>query len=81
ETPNYAANLRRMGWSDDDLAGGGSDALIDAVVIWGDADRIARRVREHHDAGADHVCVQVVSEDPDDVCLPQLRELAPALLG
>jgi probable F420-dependent oxidoreductase len=80
DTPNYAANLRRMGWSDADIAGQGSDAVIDAVVVWGDAHRIARRVREHLDAGADHVCVQVVSEDETDVCLPQLRELAPALL-
>ena len=54
--------------------------LIDAVVAWGDVDRIAVRVRQHLDAGADHVCVQVVSEDELDPCLPQLRELAPALL-
>ncbi len=79
-TPNYARNLRRMGWSDRDLAGDGSDALIDAVVVWGDVDRIAGRVREHLEAGADHVCVQVVSEDEEDVCLPQIRELASALL-
>ena len=80
-TPNYAQNLRRMGWTDTDISGQGSDALIDAVVAWGDADRIAVRVRQHLDAGADHVCVQVVAEDELDPCLDELRELAPALLA
>ena len=61
--PNYAENLRRLGYADDDLAGGGSDRLLDAVVVQGDADRIARRVRAHLDAGADHVCVQLRSAD------------------
>ncbi len=79
-TPNYASNLKRMGWTDADLSGQGSDAVIDAVVAWGDVDRIAVRVRQHLDAGADHVCVQVVTGDDGDVALEQLRELAPALL-
>jgi len=81
QTANYANNLKRMGWTDADIAGEGSDAVIDAVVAWGDEDRIANRVRAHLDAGADHVCVQVVSDDENDLCLPQLRELAPALLA
>ena len=80
QTENYARNLRRMGWTDADLRGQGSDSLIDAVVAWGDVDRIAVRVRQHLDAGADHVCVQVVAADELDPCLPALRELAPALL-
>jgi probable F420-dependent oxidoreductase len=79
-TPNYANNLKRMGWTDGDLARQGSDAVIDAVIAWGDVDEIALRVRQHLDAGADHVCVQVVAEEDDDVALAQLRELAPALL-
>jgi probable F420-dependent oxidoreductase len=79
-TPNYASNLRRMGWSDADLSGQGSDAVIDAVVAWGDVDRIALRVRQHLDAGADHVCVQVVTGDDGDAGLDRLRELGPALL-
>jgi len=62
------------------VQGQGSDALIDAVVAWGDADRIALRVRQHLDAGADHVCVQMVAEDDLDPCLDELRRLAPALL-
>jgi probable F420-dependent oxidoreductase len=81
QTPNYASNLRRMGYTDQDLAGQGSDRVIDATVAWGDVDQIAARVREHVDAGADHVSLQVVGEDDLDVCLPELRELAPALLG
>ena len=81
DTVNYANNLRRMGWADEDIAGQGSDRIIDALVAWGDVDHVASRVREHLDAGADHVCVQVVSDDERDVCLPQLRELAPALLA
>jgi probable F420-dependent oxidoreductase len=80
DTPNYARNLRRMGWTDADVQGQGSDALVDAVVGWGDVDKIAVRVRQHLDAGADHVCVQVVNEDEADPCLSELRELAPALL-
>lgn len=76
--PNYANNLRRLGFTDDDLADGGSDHLVDALVAWGDVDVVADRVRAHRDAGADHVCVQVVAGHRG---LPreQWRELAPAL--
>jgi probable F420-dependent oxidoreductase len=55
---NYVANLRRLGFRDEDVADGGSDRLIDAVIPHGSAQTIADRVREHLDAGADHVCVQ-----------------------
>jgi probable F420-dependent oxidoreductase len=79
ELPNYANNWRRLGYGDD-LGDGGTDRLIDAAFAWGDASAIARRVREHLDAGADHVCLQVISGRDDDVCLPALRELADALL-
>ena len=79
ELPNYANNWRRLGYGDD-LAEGGSDRLIDAAIAWGDADAIASRVREHLDAGADHVCVQVITGDDTDVCLPQLLELGERLL-
>ena len=80
QSPNYARNLKRMGWTDADLAGQGSDAVIDAVIAWGDVDRIAVRVRQHLDAGADHVCVQVVAAEDEGAGLEQLRALAPALL-
>jgi probable F420-dependent oxidoreductase len=58
--PNYANNLRRLGFTDDDLADGGSDQLIDALVAWGDESAIAARVDEHRAAGADSVCIQVL---------------------
>jgi probable F420-dependent oxidoreductase len=69
---NYLASLRRLGWTDADFADGGSDALIDALAVHGDAAAIARGVTAHLEAGADHVAVQVLNPDP----LPALRELA-----
>jgi probable F420-dependent oxidoreductase len=79
--PNYANNLRRLGYGDDDLAGEGSDRLIDAVIAIGDVDHIVRRVREHHEAGADHVCIQIRAESPSDPATAAFAELAAALLG
>jgi probable F420-dependent oxidoreductase len=73
--PNYANNLRDLGWDDADLADGGSDALVDAVVAWGDPETIIERVRAHLDAGADHVCLQPLAETPRDM-LDHLRALA-----
>jgi probable F420-dependent oxidoreductase len=78
--PNYTQNLRDFGFEDDDIAGGGSDRLIDAVIPWGDATTVAARVRAHHDAGADHVCIQVVAHRRD-FPLDGYRQLAAALLG
>lgn len=72
---NYRRNLQRMGRRDPDLAGGGSDSLVDAVVAWGDDDTIAARIRSHLDGGADHVAVQVFTEDPDESPLPHLERL------
>ena len=57
---HYARSLRRQGFTEEDLAGGGSDRLIDGVVAWGDVETIGNRVRAHHQAGADHVCLHVV---------------------
>jgi probable F420-dependent oxidoreductase len=76
--PNYVNNLRQLGWSEKDLSGGGSDALIDAVVPWGDPDTIAERVHAHHRLGADHVCVQPVADTLDQQ-LEHLRLLARVL--
>jgi probable F420-dependent oxidoreductase len=61
DLPNYLRNLRRLGFGDDDFAGGGSDRLVDALVAWGDLETVRRRIDEHLAAGADHVAVQVVS--------------------
>lgn len=79
--PNYTNNLRRLGWGDEDLADGGSDKLVDAIVAWGDEDAIVARVQAHLDAGADHVCVQVLDSEFTALPLPQWRTLAPALLS
>jgi probable F420-dependent oxidoreductase len=74
---NYTSNFAALGFTDADLADGGSDRLVDALVAHGDAAAVAARVTAHLDAGADHVCVQVLpgTDDP----LPALRELAGAL--
>jgi len=60
--PNYTNNLKRHGFDDDDIAGP-SERLIDAIVVRGSIDDVVARVREHHDAGADHVCIQVLTSD------------------
>ena len=80
ELPNYANNWRRMGYGED-LDGGGSDRLVDAAIAWGGVDAVLARVRAHLDAGADHVCVQIVGDAEDASPVPALRELAPALLA
>lgn len=79
--PNYVGNLRTLGFDDDDLEGGGSDRLVDAVVAWGDSAAIAERVRQFHDAGADHVCIQVVADRAAGFPLRAYREVRSALPG
>lgn len=77
QAPNYVASLRRLGFSEEDISQA-SDRLVDALVVWGDEEAIARRVAGHHQAGASHVCVQVLTSEPG---LPraQWRALAGAL--
>ncbi len=58
ELPNYRTNLERFGYHDEDFTAGGSNRLVDAIVAWGDADAIRTRIKAHHDAGANHVCIQ-----------------------
>jgi probable F420-dependent oxidoreductase len=80
--PNYAGNLLRLGFEESDLAGGGSDRLVEALFSLGDAEQAASRVEEHLKAGADHVAVQVaVDGGPQDSALPRAawRDLAGAL--
>jgi probable F420-dependent oxidoreductase len=70
---HYQKSLHRLGFGDDDLADGGSDRLIDALVAWGDEKDLARRLREHRDAGATHVCIQPI--DPEGSPRPDPRAL------
>ena len=75
---NYTGNLKRLGWTDADLADGGSDALTDALAVHGDAATVAAGVTAHLDAGADHVCIQLLTPPGADP-LPGLATLAEAL--
>jgi len=77
--PNYTNNLRAFGFGDDDFAGQGSDRLVDAIVAWGGIDAIVGRIQAMRDAGADHVCVQVIRPD-DDMPRAEWRELAASLV-
>ena len=77
--PSYTANLRRMGFSDDEITHL-SDRLVDGVVAWGDVETVAVRVSEHIDAGADHVALIVMTDSPDRVPVDEWRQLASALL-
>jgi probable F420-dependent oxidoreductase len=79
--PNYANNFLRAGFTDGDLADGGSDHLVDALVAYGDEERIAARVAEHLEAGADHVCIQVVGQRDEALARDAWRRLAPALVS
>jgi probable F420-dependent oxidoreductase len=58
DLPNYRNNWLRLGFTEDDLDGGGSDRLVDGLVAWGDESAVRDRIAAHHDAGADHVCIQ-----------------------
>jgi probable F420-dependent oxidoreductase len=78
QLPNYTNNWRRLGFGDHDIADGGSDRLVDALVAWGDEDAIRARVEQHREAGADQVLVQAVSGG-DGLPREEWRRLAPAL--
>jgi len=76
--PNYANNLRRLGWGEADIENA-TDKIVDAVVAIGDVDAIVKRVHDHQQAGADHVCVQFRAERSNDPSVEAYRELAAAL--
>lgn len=81
--PNYANNLLRIGFTEDDVKGPNgqpSDRLVDAICCWGSIDTIAERLRLHFDAGASHVSVQVLSGDLVTMPRREWRELA-SLIG
>ncbi|MEU1952259.1 LLM class F420-dependent oxidoreductase [Nocardia rhamnosiphila] len=73
---NYTTNLRRLGYTDEDIAKPGSDRLLDALAVHGAADQVAAQVRRHIEAGADHLALQVLDQD----YLATLRTLAPLLI-
>ncbi|MFJ2650758.1 TIGR03620 family F420-dependent LLM class oxidoreductase [Streptomyces sp. NPDC087420] len=79
--PNYTNNLLRLGFTEDDFRDGGSDHLLGAVFALGDADAIAARVAAYLAAGADHLAIQVVTDNPQhDLPLHAWRRLAPAIV-
>ena len=77
--PNYANNLIRLGYDEAEVADA-SDRVVDAIVAWGSLDDVVERVDAHRDAGADHVCVQVLLDDADRVPLDEWRRVGEALL-
>jgi probable F420-dependent oxidoreductase len=77
--PNYTNNWLRLGFQESDFSNGGSDKLIDAVIAWGDLKSVLNRIREHHSAGADHVCIQVLADDPKTFPIREYRELSSAI--
>ena len=76
---NYVNNLRRLGWAEPDLAEGGSDKLVDAIVAWGGTAAIKARIDEHRTRGADHVCLQVLRADPAGSATADLERIAKAV--
>lgn len=79
--PNYTNNFLRLGFTEDDCKGEGTDKLIDAIVAWGDISKIRARVDEHFKAGADHICIQALADDPSALPMSEWRQLAKALIG
>jgi len=75
--PNYVNNWKRLGFTDDDIDSR-SDRLIDALIAWGDPDAIRSRVDAHRRAGADHVCLQVITPAGAGSPMAAWRSLAPA---
>lgn len=79
-TPYNIAKFRRLGYTDEEIAGGGSDRLVDDLVFWGDLDTIVEKLHAHVEAGADHVGVQVIGIEPGRSAMPYWRMLGDALL-
>jgi hypothetical protein len=76
--PNYTNNLKALGWADKEFENGCSDALVDAIVAWGSADKIRDRIDAHLKAGATHVCILPIRVDNELLPDPRVMEaLAP----
>jgi probable F420-dependent oxidoreductase len=79
QLPNYTNNLRRLGFTDDDFRDGGSDRLVDATFAWSGMDAVRELVAAHQSAGADHVVLQVITDERGSLPRSQWRELADGL--
>ena len=86
DLPNYRNNLLRIGFTEEDVSGGGSNRLLDAIRPWGDIQTISSKITEHFDAGANHVCVQLVVDQTEQdkfqngLPMQQWQSLAESLL-
>jgi hypothetical protein len=80
-TPYNIAKFRRLGYAEEDIAGGGSDRIVDDLVFWGDRDAIVDKLHGHVEAGADHVAAQVIGVEPGRSAMPYWRLLGEALLS
>ena len=78
---NYLASLRSQGFTEEDVKNGGSDRLVDAIVAWGDMGVIVDRIRAHQSAGADHVCIQVLTTEPRVLPLPSMARAGSCPVG
>jgi probable F420-dependent oxidoreductase len=79
-TKYNVAKFRRLGYAEEEIAGGGSDRIVDDLVFWGDLDTIVDKLHAHIEAGADHVGVQVIGIEPGQSAMAHWRMLADALL-
>jgi probable F420-dependent oxidoreductase len=77
--PYNVAKFRRLGYSEEEIAHGGSDRIVDDLVFWGEPDEIVEKLKGHVDAGADHVAVQVIGVPEGETAMPHWRTLAGAL--
>lgn len=78
--PNYTNNLKRFGFTEDEITKQ-EDRLVDAIVAWGSLDTVVAAVKGHLDAGADHVCIQVLTDKPGTLPMREWQELADATRG
>ncbi len=78
--PAHLAKFRRLGFTDEDFGAGGSNRLVDALVAWGHMDDVLAKLHAHFEAGADHVCIQVLGSEPGASPIQAWRILAKAML-
>lgn len=78
--PNYTNNLKRFGFTEDEITKQ-EDRLVDAIVAWGSLDTVVAAVKGHLNAGADHVCIQVLTDKPGTLPMREWQELADATRG